>query len=177
MDYATAARLLPIDKHRLDDELESHAGIAAQVSVVIAAANTAQQRAKDHLARVEARCWATIKDTGEKLTAAEIEGRVVRNPARIDAFEAYLAARELYEQWLGMGESWKQRSYAISKLSELYCGNYFALTLNSTNSTPDDRPAWQRDPRNLPARRAAEVTEVTPSSAARRIPIIRRKAA
>jgi len=168
MDYTQALRGLPIDKRRLDDEVQTHASTYAQVNDEVAKANTLQLRAKDELARTEARLWAGFKDGPTKLTKEEIEGRVTRAPQRIEAWDAYMAARENYERWLGMGESWRQRSYLLTALSNLFSANYFSLTLSSTTEV-DERPSWQRDSHALPARRAAETTP------ADRRPLLRRR--
>lgn len=156
MDINTAQRLLPISKHRLDDELESHADIAFKVSDQLSLANTHQLRLKDELARVEARVYATNKDSGVKHTAEDLKNLVIRNSARIEAFEAYVNAREQFEAWLGMAEAWRQRSYMITKLGDLFTANYFTQTLTSLNDNKDQRPAWQQE--GLSQRKAAEVT-------------------
>ena len=168
MDYATAQRLLKINKHQLDDELEHHADTSSRVSEQLAAANTAQLRAKDELARVEARVYATAKESGAGKTADELKNLVTRNTTRIEAFDVYMKAREEFERWLGMAESWRQRSYTITKLGDLFTANYYSQTLTSLTDT-DKRPDWQRD--GLAQRRAADVT--APSNR----PLIKRRTA
>ena len=63
MDYQQAARLLRIDKHRLDDELETHSDCMCQVSDAVARANTVHLTAKDNLAKVEASATRIYHDT------------------------------------------------------------------------------------------------------------------
>ena len=169
MDYQQAARLLRIDKHRLDDELETHSDCMCQVSDAVARANTVHLTAKDNLAKVEARVYQTYKESGVKATAADLDGMVTRHPDRVKAWETFQVAREEYERWLGMAEAWRQRSYTITKLADLYCGQYFSLTLTSTTDK-DTRPTWQQERNSLPVRRATEITEQT----AQRKPLIRR---
>lgn len=118
---------LRADRHQLDDELEDHALLMEQISQACAAANTAALRAKEQLAKVEARLVEDLKAEDSSLTVQRLDGKVKRHPDRREAFDAWMQARQEHEEWLGMQDAWKTRGFTIRNLSELFANQYFAL--------------------------------------------------
>jgi hypothetical protein len=130
-------QMLRVNKHRLDDELEMQAEILDQISasVVLAASRVAD--AKDELAKVEGALGDGFRDDDVKLTVAQVDARVRRDPQRVRAFERYHAQRAEHEAWAGLYDAWKQKGYSIKTLADLYAANYFALASHQIRERPD----------------------------------------
>lgn len=151
---------LKVNKHALDDLLEDHADLLDQIGQRLAMANTAMLEAKDKLARVEARVSQRLRDDHEKLTVAQVNEKLVRDDARLDAFDAYQKARQEHECWDTLNKAWQARGKSISVLSDLYGRQYFALRSTGSRSTDnrsyDDGRARMRAVDPTPTRRRAE---------------------
>lgn len=147
-EYTAALR---VDKHRLDDELEVQAESQYHISQEVARKNSDVQAAKDALAAVEARLTLDLKSHEPKLTAEQLKALVQRHRDRAAAWQAWAAAREEYEMWLGLLEAWRQKGYALSKLAELHGQQYYA-----PSSTSDDRRLALRRSSEMARRHSAE---------------------
>lgn len=125
--------LLPIRKHRLDEELELQGEVLYRIGERKAAANSVMQRAKDDLASVEAEVYTRARDSVTKITVQELQGIVQRDPKRRAAWLDYVEAREVFERWESLYESWRSRGFALKALGELYISSYY--TTESVGST------------------------------------------
>jgi hypothetical protein len=163
---AEVRALLPTNKHRLDDELEVHADMADRIGQEVTRAARAEAEAKDALAGVEARLAAKHKRSaaqeGAKATVAEVDGLVLRDPERGQAFRAHQDAVAEHSEWKSLRDAWKEKSYAIKGLGELFGDGYYALRSAAPRrpAGPDypAREALQQAPGRTPvtARRRAE---------------------
>lgn len=119
---------LRIDKHRLDEELETHSQIQEQIAATVAKLGTEANKAKDELARVEARLAAEAKEEDPKLTVAGVDAEVKKSRERITAWHTYQNAREEHEEWAGLLSAWVSRGYGIKTLADLHGQQYYAIT-------------------------------------------------
>ena len=151
---------LKVDKHALDDLLESHAEMLDQIGQQLATANTTMLELKDKLARVEARVSMRLREDHIKLTVAQVNEMLVRDDTRLDAFDAYQKAREVHEQWDTLNKAWQARGKSISVLSDLFGRQYFALRSTSTrshdNRSHEEGRARMRAADPAPTRRRVE---------------------
>lgn len=120
-------RLLPINKHNLDQELEVQGEMLYHISEGRTIANSQMLEAKNSLARIEAGISSEARSRASKITVGELDGIVQMNRDRQASWEAYQEARAIFEQWDGLYESWKQRGFALKTLADLYIGNYFVI--------------------------------------------------
>ncbi len=153
-DYRKYRNLLPVMKHRLDDELELHAQVYETISSKVVVLNSRMLEAKNRLASVEDRLAEGFREDHEKLTKDAIEGKVRRHRDRTEAWEAYQRARADHEQWSGLLDAWKQKGYSIKTLAELYTADYYSIT---TTSVGGGMPNYDRE----------QGRRVTPGSAVR----------
>lgn len=141
MDLRTAANMLRINRHRLDDELEIQSEVMFRVAECKATASDKMTSTKDNLLRVEGKLYFEIKRDDPKATKDAVEAEIVRDPDRVRAFESYRLAKDESERWDSMYESWKQRGFALKTLADLYAANYF----NVETTTSGRREVSTRD--------------------------------
>jgi hypothetical protein len=149
--YDQYRTMLPVLKHRLDDELEIQAQIMEQISSETVRFNVRMLECKLALDKVEARLTAELKDDDPKMTVAVIDGKVKRDPEREAAWKAYINALGEHGRWVGLQEAWRAKGFSIKGLGDLYAAQYFQLSSHqvrdrSLGSHPND-PAKQEDAR------------------------------
>lgn len=125
-DYDQYRRMLLVNKHRLDDELEVHAEILERIGDECVRLEARSLQLKDDLARTEARLTEDYREDGSKITKDQVEAKVIRDRDRIRAFEAHQIARVEHQRWERLYEAWKARDYAVRKLADLFGNQYFA---------------------------------------------------
>lgn len=124
----TYYNLVPIQKHRLDDELAIQAELMFRITSSKAASSARARDLKDQLERAEAKIYReTALNSVTKMTVPELNGCVARDPERIRRWEAYQAAVVEAEKWEGLVEAWKQRGFALKSLADLYLANYYTV--------------------------------------------------
>ena len=139
--YDQFRSMLPIHKHRLDDELEIHAQLQEQISHEVTIRNSRMLDAKEELAKTEARVSDDLREDDPKITVAVVQAKLYRAPERVRAWQAYQAMRAEAERWSGLLDAWKQKGYSIKTLADLYASQYFALQSHQRKERPD-RPDW-----------------------------------
>lgn len=132
--YEEFRAMLPVWKHRLDDELELQPQVMEEISTEVTIRNSRALEAKDLLARTEARLTEDLREDDPKLTVNALAARLAREPERIKAWQDYQRARSDYEKWVGLLEAWRNKGYSIKTLADLYAAQYFSL--NSTHNQP-----------------------------------------
>lgn len=126
-EISTYQRLLAINKHKLDEELEVQAEMMYHISEAKARAASRMHAAKDELETVQSRVYLKLRATGVKHTVAEADGHIQQNADRQVAWREFQEARQEYERWEGLFESWKQRGFALKTMADLYLGNYYVV--------------------------------------------------
>lgn len=138
-DLAYYRRILRVDKHCLDDALETQSQIQDEISSELAQATSRMNLAKDQLDRKTADVIAELKEG--KVSETLAAGLAKKDQRRLDLWRVYQDAREEHEQWVGLYDAWQRRGYSIKTLAELYVAQYFAVTSVTTTTsgrTPDD---------------------------------------
>lgn len=129
LDTAEFTRYLRIDKQALDDEIVQQPGLFYRVCEAYVEAAAERDAAKEHLAMVdagldgEARHRAEVD--GEKITEGAIRGKVVLHKKHEAAFNAYVTAKTRADKLEAMKDSFKQRSFMLRDLAQLYVANYY----------------------------------------------------
>lgn len=120
--------LVPVNKHRLDDELEIQSDVQVRLGGFAASAEARMNEAKDKLARTEARLELDLREehSDRKLTKDEVGATVVRHKERVAAFDAYQEALHLHNQWARLYDAWKTRMSVMQALARLYSDNYWS---------------------------------------------------
>ena len=118
-------QLLPIRKHRLDDELEMQGEILYRIGEHRARANKAMLEAKSELAFIEAEISAKARNRMQKVTVGELAGITLMDPQHRSANSEYLAMCERYDRWDALYEAWRSRGFALKTLGELYISSYY----------------------------------------------------
>lgn len=126
--YEQYRAMLPVHKHRLDDELEIQAQFMEQISTETIRYNARMLERKLDLDKLEGRLMTELKEDEPKLTAAEVTAKIKRDPDRVKAWEIYLAALSEHLRWEGLRDAWKQKGFSIKTLADLYASQYFQLS-------------------------------------------------
>jgi len=148
--------MLPVNKHRLDDELEVQAEIQERISAEVVALNSSMLQAKDDLGKIESRLFLDLKDDGDKQTEAQIRARISRHEERVRAWRTFQEARQELELWEGLLKAWEKRGYSISTLADLYGRQYFSLRSAGTRESPQERMTREDAKREMRDERIAQ---------------------
>ncbi len=138
-DLETFRRLLRINKHRLDDELEVQADVMDRISTKIASLDMAHDSSKAQLDATEARLFKDYKEVGEKITDKSALAEVIRDRDYLGALRNLGDAKLELREWQGLYEAWRARGYSINKLCDLYAAQYFTKDSHSVSSRSDRR--------------------------------------
>lgn len=120
--------LLRIDRHRLDDELETQAEYQEEIGRRTAHLEHRVALTKDELARTEARLIEDFRDGATKDLA---EAKAKRHPERRQVWDRYQEAVEAHAQYANLLDAWKNRGRDIHALGKLFGDEYFAVTRTS----------------------------------------------
>ena len=132
---------LRIDEHALEDALKVHSDLFYKVSDQMTLSLSLRDEAKQQLEETEAEV-----DLGLRKDAALSEERVTdtaiafqrKIDRRVKAANAnYLKLKHDAARWAALKESFEQRSYALSKLVDLYIANYYG---DSEHKEPRRQP-------------------------------------
>lgn len=133
---------LPVDKSRLDDELEMHSQVAEQVSRTVAALERDVAFAKDELKRYEAGLFIDFKNEKDsKQTKDEVEARVIRDRVRGGLFKNLVTFEEQLATWKGLQSAWRDKGFSMRTLADLHSSSYFdsASALNQRRERNEER--------------------------------------
>lgn len=121
------AKMLLINKLRLDDELEIQAELQHAISMEVVRLSTRAIEAENQLKHTEAELYVQFKEEGGKMTADEIKAATRINRKRVSAWEKWQTAREVHEQWAGLLQAWITKGYKLADVGALFASDYFAL--------------------------------------------------
>lgn len=142
MELEDITKMLVINKHRLDDELEVQADIQWQIAEQLTITESRRDEAKNELDRLEAELMSEIAEDDPKLSLAKIQAKVLVNPTRVKAFQNLQMLKRDHNRWSGMLNSWISKGKSLSNLCELYKSNYFAMDSDrSVISKSDNYPS------------------------------------
>lgn len=156
----TYQRMMRIQKHRLDDELEIQAELLHKISECVVLAKSRAISAKDELDRLEGEIYSDAKEDNPKATVPELQGITLRDADRIKLWQKYQIARHDQEAWEGLHEAWKSRGFAIRSLVDLRLASYY-----TTESRGDEHEAGRKA---LAAARSTEAAKDDVRSTTRR---------
>jgi len=120
---------LRIDEHALEDSWKEQPELFYRVSKKLALLISERDEAKRDLALVEAEVDEELrKDAREKevkITEREIESRKLQDKEVVKSYERLARLNLQVSEYGALKESFSQRSFALSKLVELYLAEYY----------------------------------------------------
>lgn len=164
LDYDAYTKMLRVNKHRLDDELEVQADIQNDLNEAKTTAASREAQAKDDLDQCEAELFVNLtrKDSASKMTKDQADATIILDPERIQLWRKYQAAKAERARWDGLYDSWKSRGFDLKALGQLYADQYFAIDSAGARVERPQRPsAGQRE--------HEQVREVAASARRRRV--------
>lgn len=168
--YEQFRMMLRVNKHRLDDELEIQPELLERIGNEVNTKNSRQIELKSNLEQVANRLAEDIREDEPKLTIGAVDAKVKREAQYKDAWVIYQSARAEHDRWSTLLEAWRNRSYSIKTLSDLYSAQYFSL--NSTQikakSARTEQEAFEEGQRARAGIRAASVPKSEPAASTRR---------
>ena len=121
---------LKIDEHALYIALREHPDLFYQVASELALAISNRDEAKQDLDEVEAEVDMELRKdaatSGEKTTETQIQSNKKLDKRVKAANDVLLEQRYNAAKWTALKEAYESRSYALSKLVDLYLANYFS---------------------------------------------------
>jgi hypothetical protein len=135
--YEQFRAMLPVFKHRLDDELEVQAQIMEQISTEVVRRNAQLLESKQELDKIDGRLAEEAREDEPKSTVGAIAAKVKRDPDRVSAWMKYLACLSEHGRWEGLREAWKQKGFSIKTLADLYHSQYFQLSSTQSRERTD----------------------------------------
>lgn len=138
--YAELARAATPDKHDLDTEWERHVNLVQIVGERLVKALSARDKLKLDIDNasidIELKVRKRLEDGKEKLTEGAIKNKVESDPKLRALNDELHAAKEEAARWQALDNTYKQRSYSLKYLSDLYFTNYF--TRDSARVSADE---------------------------------------
>lgn len=121
---------LRIDEHALDHALRDHPVLFYNVSAELALAISNRDEAKQDLEEVEAVVDMELRKSaavsGERTTEKEIESNRKTDQRVKSANDKFLVEKLNAANLAALKEAFEQKSYALSKLVDLYLANYYS---------------------------------------------------
>lgn len=158
LDYEAFVKMLHVNRHRLDDELEVQSDIFHQIGEQLAYAGARESDAKDRLDTCEAELYLdlTNKASTAKMTKDQAQATIQLDPFRVKAFRAHQATKTEKSNWQSLYDSWKARGFDLKTLGQLYTDQYFAIDSAGRAVPREDRTArrQQEAVEQRPRRRA-----------------------
>lgn len=148
---------LTINKGALDDEVTQQPSLFFEVTEALAEANATRDQLKEELDQIGAEIGSEVRKTLDpKALETRIKALVKLDPDYQKAFTGWLKAKMLSDKLEGLKEAFKQRSYALRSLTDLYNANYFETS--SLRPTPSqERAVYETRRARLAAGREAKV--------------------
>lgn len=136
---------LKINEHSLDTALRDHPDLFYAVSMELALAISNRDEAKQNLEEVEAQVDIEIRSECERLkektTEKEIESLKKVDPKVKSANDKFLAEKLNAANLTALKDAYESRSYALSKLVDLYLANYYSQQEDKKTGAPELRNA------------------------------------
>lgn len=141
--YQELEASLQIDEHALNEAIEEQPNLFYRISRELALLESQRDAAKQALMDEEAkvdtrlRFLARKSETArkqDKLTEGEIKAQTRLNPDVGRALQVYLALSQQVGLYEALKESYKQRSYALGHLVELYIAGYYGQAKQNRSS-------------------------------------------
>ena len=120
-------KMLIINKHRLDDELEIQAQVQFEISSSLEIANARQSRLENEMEEYDAKLLLSLRKGDVKRTVAELQAEILTSGDHQPWLDDLHIAKHEAAQWHGMYEAWKQRGFALKSLADLSMSNYFVV--------------------------------------------------
>ena len=121
---------LQINQHALDEALREHPDLFYKVASELALAISNRDEAKQELDEIESEVDLEIRAEcarlGEKTTEKEVESHKKIDKRVKAANDTFLAERMNTGRWTALKEAYESRSYALSKLVDLYITGYYS---------------------------------------------------
>jgi hypothetical protein len=144
-DLADLRSKLGIDEHSLDMALREHPDLFYEVASQLALAVSNRDEAKLDLEEVEAevdkelRRAAAIND--DRTTEKEIESNKKIDKRVKIANDKLVKEKYNAAKWTALKDAYEQRSYALSKLVDLYLANYYSQNPEKSSGNAKYRDA------------------------------------
>lgn len=129
LSYDSYTKMLRVNKHRLDDELEIQSDVLNEIGEELARQGAREAQAKDDLDSIEAEIYVELTDKASttKMTKDQAQANIQLDPDRIRLWKAYQIAKTEKARWQSLYEAWKARGFDMKALGQLYTDQYFAI--------------------------------------------------
>lgn len=126
---AELEKLIGVDKHALDDNLEAQPDLFYRVSKAFTIALSHADIAKAHIDELEAsldgEVRADMERAGDKVTETAVKQAIKAHRDMRAAISDHLEKREIAGRWGSLKDTFNQRSYVMKELVSLYTAGYF----------------------------------------------------
>lgn len=131
---------LQINEHALDIALREHPDLFYKVASELALAISNRDEAKQDLDETEAQVDLSIRSEaaklGEKTTEKEVQSMCKIDKSVKAANDKLLAEKLNTAKWTALKEAYEARSYALSKLVDLFIANYYSANEDKKTNGP-----------------------------------------
>lgn len=150
LDIEEFRGFLKIDRDNLDEEIEQQASLYYTVASEAARVQSRADKIENQLKRVSAGIDADVRKKadkkGEKLTENMVKARVSQHDDHKTLSKDLLKEKRRFDQLSALSEAFKQRSWMLRELVNLYVSGYFA---DSAVRGPREDAKGRRAERNL----------------------------
>lgn len=128
-DFAEFQTLLRIDRHNLDEEVERQPELYYKIAAEEARVRSRFDASKNALELVTANIDGEIRSKAlkndEKITEAVVRAKISQDKRCVQATEDQLKLKRRLDLLTALKDSFRQRSYMLRDLVELYTSGYY----------------------------------------------------
>lgn len=139
-ELAKLEQKLQIDQHALDIALREHPDLFYKVASELALAISNRDEVKQDLDELEAEVDIELRKIAatalEKSTETQIQSKKKIDKRVIAANDKHMAERLNAAKWTALKEAYEARSYALSKLVDLYLASYYSSNEDKKTGGP-----------------------------------------
>lgn len=132
---------LQIDRNALDTAVMRQPVLLDAVSEAYVEAAAERDALKEELATIDARLDLNIRagsTSANKVTEPFIKAKIQVDPKHQQAFAVWLEAKEYADKLGALKDAFRDRSYMLRELGNLYVSNYFQQTSVKPTQATDD---------------------------------------
>lgn len=137
-DLEQFRKYLQIDKNALDTAVMQQPTLLDEVSEAYEEAVSERDALKEELAIIDAQLDCEIRAKNNKATESAIKALVLLHPSHREGFTQWIEAKEYAGKLGALRDAFKDRSYMLRELGNLYVSNYFQQTSVKPTQATDE---------------------------------------
>jgi len=133
-DYNYYKQQLAIDQHNLDAEMIRQPVLFHDVCEEVVRLQDRVSRLKADLKSVDANLNLKIRESGAKVTQDAVQAQIETHPDHTALIQQLSDAVYEQDRWATLRETFRDRTFMLKELSNLYSSNYFTRSYSKSGN-------------------------------------------